>query len=174
MTVTMLAAVARNGVIGRDGRMPWHLREDLEHFKHVTMGHVLVMGRRTYESVGRPLPGRTTVVVTRDGDWSPPGGRPDGVVVATSLSSALRVAGEIDQQVYVVGGGQVYAESIASVDELLISWVDAEPEGDTFFPDVAWDDWTAVSRDPYDGWQLTRYVRASISKGYKEQHVDAV
>lgn len=172
MTVTLVAAVARNRVIGRDGGLPWHLPGELKRFKATTMGHVLVMGRRTYESIGRPLPGRTTVVVTRNADWTPPGGRPDGVIVATSSTDALKIAAEIDAQVYVVGGSQVYADCIAYADELLITWVDAEPEGDTVFPPVDWSDWTETSRERHDGWASAQYVRATASEGYKSRHGD--
>lgn len=172
MTVTLLAAVARNGAIGRDGGLPWHLPGELRLFQATTMGHVLVMGRRTYDSIGRPLPGRTTVVVSRHPDWSPPGGRPDGVLVATSVESALRLAAEIDEQVYVVGGGEVYADCLPHADELLITWVDAEPAGDTFFPPVNWSDWKESSREQHDGWALARYVRATATDGYKGGHGD--
>ena len=174
MTVTMVAAVARNGVIGRDGGIPWKLPGEQARFKATTMGHVLVMGRRTYESIGRPLPGRTTVVVTRNADWTPPGGRPDGVIVATSSTDALKIAAEIDAQVYVVGGAQVYADCLPYADELLITWVDAEPVGDTLFPPVEWSAWTETSREQRDGWALARYVRTTASEGYKGGHGDQV
>lgn len=174
MTVTLVAAVARNGVIGRDGGLPWHLPGELQRFKATTMGHGLVMGRRTYESIGRPLSGRTTVIVSRNPDWQPPGGRPDGVLVATSVESALRLAAEIDEQVYVVGGGQVYADCLPHADELLITWVDTEPDGDTLFPPVDWSAWTQTSREQRDGWALARYVRTTASEGYKRGHGDQV
>ncbi len=173
MTVTLVAAVARNGVIGRKGALPWHLPGEQRQFKAITMGHVLIMGRRTYESIGRPLPGRTTVVVTRNPAWEPPG-RPDGVVVATSVESALRLAGEIDEQVYVVGGGQIYAESLSGADELLITQVDAEPEGDTHFPPVDWEEWAEVSCEKHEGWTLATYTRRRAPEGYRGHHVDVV
>ncbi len=185
MTVTLVAAVARNGVIGANGGMPWHLPGELARFKAITIGHVLVMGRRTYESIGRPLPGRTTVVVTRNSGWTPAGGRPDGVHIAANMESALRLAREIDEQVYVVGGAQVYAESLPHSDELLITEVDAEPDGDTFFPEVDWSEWLEVSREAHQSqaqqsrreqgglrqsWALVRYSRRSSSKGYRGDH----
>ncbi|MBA2716535.1 MAG: dihydrofolate reductase [Propionibacteriales bacterium] len=170
MTVTLVAAVARNGVIGRDGGLPWHLPGEQQRFKATTMGHVLVMGRRTYESIGRPLPGRTTVVVTRNADWAPPGGRPDDVLVAPNVADALRQAVRIDEQVYVVGGAQVYAESLPHADELLVTHVEAEPEGDTFFPPLEWADWDTVSCEQFDGWSVARYARARASEGYKGRH----
>ena len=156
MTVTIVAAVARNGVIGVDGGLPWHLPEDLRRFKALTIGHVLVMGRRTYESIGHPLPGRTTVVVTRRDDWS---AGADEVIRARDVPGALELAGEIDDEVFVVGGGQVYAEALPLADRLELTLVDAEPEGDTFFPDVDWSRWREVAREPGDGVEYVTYVR---------------
>lgn len=174
MTVTVIAAVARNGVIGAGGAIPWRLTGEQAHFKTITSGHVLVMGRRTYESIGRPLPDRTTVVVTRDPDWAPSGGRPDGLLVATSVSEALETAARIDDEVYVAGGAQVYAACLPCADELLITEVDAEPEGDTVFPALDWDEWVEVAREPHSGWAVTRYRRATVGNGYKGQHGDSV
>ena len=155
MTVTILAAVARNGVIGVSGGLPWHLPDELRRFKERTMGHVLVMGRRTYESIGRPLPGRTTVVVTRQPEWR---ADPD-VVVTAGLPEALTAARAIDDEVFVVGGAEVYAAALAHADRLELTHVDAAPEGDTAFPEVDWDEWREVSREPGDGWTAVTYER---------------
>jgi dihydrofolate reductase len=170
MTVTLVAAVARNGVIGSGGRLPWRLPGEQALFKATTMGHVLVMGRRTYESIGRPLPGRSTVVVTGDPDWKPTEGGSDSLHVAPSVEAALRLAADLDDQVYVVGGAQVYAASLPHVDELLISEIDDDPEGDTLFPIIDWDQWVEASRDDHDGWAVVRFTRASAVKGYRGQH----
>lgn len=171
MTVTLVAAVARNGVIGRYGAIPWRLPGEQAHFKAVTMGHVLVMGRRTYESIGRPLPGRTTVVVTGNPDWEPPGA-PHGVLTAHTVLDALRRARALDDQVFVVGGHRVYAESLSAADELLITEVDQEPEGDTVFPQVDWSQWVEESRETYAGWAVVRYRRRMYGKGYRDGHGD--
>jgi dihydrofolate reductase len=160
-TITLVAAVARNGVIGRDGALPWHLPGELQRFKALTMGHVLVMGRLTYDSIGRPLPGRTTVVVTRQTGWVPAGGPFEQVVVAHDLDIALEVATDVDDQVFVVGGGQVYAETIDLADRLVLTEVDQEPDGDAYFPDVDPAQWHAVSREPFDGWTVVNYRRSS-------------
>jgi dihydrofolate reductase len=157
MTVTIVAAVARNGVIGVDGGLPWHLPDELRLFKATTLGHVLVMGRRTYESVGRPLPGRTTVVVTRQPDW---GADDDSVAVAHSVPEALELAAGLDDEVFVVGGAQVYAEALPVADRLALTFVDSEPEGDTVFPDVDWSQWRETGRRPGDGWTHMTYDRA--------------
>ncbi len=140
MTLTLVVAMGANGVIGVDGGLPWRLPEDLAHFKQLTMGHPMIMGRTTYESIGRPLPGRTTIVLTRDPQWTA-----EGVEVASSLESALERARQLDDEVFVVGGAQVYAQALESglVDLLCVTRVAASPEGDTLFPMI---DWDAVAR----------------------------
>ena len=158
MTVTLLAAVARNGVIGVDGGLPWHLPDELALFKELTLGHVLVMGRRTFESVGRPLPGRTTVVVTRQPGWEA-----EGAIRAGSVGEALALAGSIDEEVFVVGGAQVYADALPVADRLALTFVDAEPEGDTVFPEVDWGEWRVVGRRDGQGWTHVTYERGVAS-----------
>ena len=161
MTVTILAAVARNGVIGVGGGMPWQLPDEQALFKELTLGHVLVMGRRTFDSIGRPLPGRTTIVVTRNPQWQFPS---EHVLRASSLPEALAAAAELDEEVFVVGGARVYAEALPGADRLALTFVDAEPDGDTFFPDVDWSDWAEVARRPGDGWVHVVYERVASSR----------
>jgi dihydrofolate reductase len=148
MTVTLVVAVGANGVIGVGGGLPWRLPADLAHFKQLTLGHVLVMGRATYESIGRPLPGRTTIVLTREPGWSA-----DGVEVAHSLEAAIERAHQLDDEVFLVGGATVYAEALESglVDLMCVTRVAASPDGDTFFPDVDWEHWRDVGRIPHAG-----------------------
>jgi dihydrofolate reductase len=132
--VTIVAAVARGGVIGRDGELPWRLPEDMAHFRAVTTGRPVVMGRRTWESVPdrfRPLPGRRNVVVTRNPGWSAPGAER-----AASLGEALEVL-EGEERVSVIGGGELFSVALPFTDELLLTEIDADIEGDTFFPE--WD-----------------------------------
>lgn len=162
MTVTLVAAVARNGVIGRDGGIPWRLPEDMAHFKELTTGHAVVMGRKTWESIPerfRPLSERRNVVVTRNPEW-----RAEGAERAGSIEEALRQLGD-EPHVFVIGGAEVYAVALPYADELVLTEVDAEIDGDTFFP--AWDRhaFEEISREPSiaaDGTRLsfTRYVRA--------------
>jgi dihydrofolate reductase len=156
MTVTIVAAVARNGVIGVDGRLPWRLPDELRRFKELTIGHVLVMGRRTFESIGRPLPGRTTVVVTRRRDWT--GGSSD-VLTAHGVPEAIEKAAAIDDDVFVVGGAEVYAAALPLADRLELTHVDAEPEGDTRFPPIDWSEWRETRREPGEGWTAVTYER---------------
>lgn len=160
MTVTLVVAMGANGVIGVDGGLPWRLPEDLAHFKKLTMGHPMVMGRRTYESIGRALPGRSTIVLTRDLHWSV-----EGVEVAPTIESAIARAHEIDDEVFVVGGAQVYAQVLEAglVDLMCVTRVAASPEGDTSFPKIDWLGWSEVGHVPYGGnpsFDIVTYQRA--------------
>jgi dihydrofolate reductase len=134
--IVIVVAVARNGVIGADNRLLWRLKTDLRHFRDVTWGKPLIMGRKTFESIGRPLPGRRTIVLTRD-----PGFAVEGVERAGSLDEALaigrRVAGEMGaDSIVVAGGGEVYAQALALADRLHVTRVDTAPDGDAVFPPV--------------------------------------
>lgn len=134
--LAMIAAMSRNRVIGRDNALPWHISVDLKHFKRTTLGKPVVMGRKTFESIGRPLPGRTNIVVTRQKDY-----RPDGVRVATSTASALALADEVAaadgaDEVMVIGGEQLYRSLLPHAERLYLTEVDAEVEGDAFFPEL--------------------------------------
>jgi dihydrofolate reductase len=159
MTLTLVAAVGSNGVIGRDGDLPWARTGDLAHFKALTLGHVLLMGRATYDSIGRPLPGRQTVVLTRQQDWAVP-----GVHVAHDVRQAVDVAAGLGEQVFVVGGAAVYAGTVLLADRLVITHVDQSPEGDTYFPDVDWSAWREVERIPYDGYSIATYDRGAAQE----------
>jgi dihydrofolate reductase len=156
MTVTIVAAVARNGVIVVDGGLPWHLPDEQALFKELTLGHVLVMGRRTFDSIGRPLPGRTTIVVTRNPSWESPSPL---VRRAPSLPAAVDAAGEIDDEVFVVGGAGLYAEALPGADRLALTFVDAEPEGDTFFPKIDWSEWVETDSQAGNGWVHVTFER---------------
>ena len=142
-----IAAVARNGVIGADGDIPWRIPADWRRFKALTTGHTLVMGRKTYDSIGRPLPGRTTVVVTRDRMW-----RGEGVLTAPTIDWALetaaeREAGRADGTIWVAGGGEVYAATWDRLDRLELTEVDVEPAGSVRLPAVAGSDWVEAHRE---------------------------
>lgn len=148
--VGLIWAQARDGVIGAGGGMPWHVPEDLAHFKAVTLGHPVVMGRRTWESFPerfRPLPDRRNIVVTRTQGWSAPGAEP-----AASLDAALEAAGP--GRIWVIGGGQLYAQAIARADLLEVTDLDLEVAGDTRAPEPA--GWEPVARDPAEGWHTSR------------------
>lgn len=129
MRVSIIVAVADNGVIGRDGQLPWHISADLKRFKAMTMGHHLIMGRKTFDSVGRPLPGRKTIVVTRNRDFRFP-----DVLTAGSVESALLLA-QGDDEAFIAGGAEIYAQVLHRADRMYLTRVHAEPEGDVVFPE---------------------------------------
>lgn len=158
MSVTLVVAVAENGVIGRDGAIPWHLPADQAHFKALTLGHVLVMGRRTYDSIGRALPGRTTVVVTRQPQWTAP-----GVVVCHSVDEALERALQIDPEVFVVGGSAVYAAALPRASDMVLSEVDGVFDGDTYLPSYDRSEWREVTRQECNAFTIVRLQRVTKS-----------
>ena len=141
MPISLIAAVARNGTIGREGRLPWRLPDDLARFKRLTLGHTVLMGRRTWESLGRSLPGRRNVVLTRDASFAAP-----GVEVIHSVEAGRRLcAGE---EVFVIGGAAVYAAFLPFADRLHITHVDADVEGDAAFPAIDPLQWRLVEETP--------------------------
>jgi dihydrofolate reductase len=155
--LTLVAAYAANRVIGDHGRIPWHLSDDFSHFKATTMGGVLVMGRATYDSIGRPLPGRTTIVLTRDSEWSA-----DGVLVAHSLDEALALAAEQPGETFVVGGTQVYEQALPLATHQVLTEVGLAPDGDAHYPPFSTDDWVETRREPRDGFTWVWWERRSL------------
>lgn len=143
LKISIIVAVAgKKRVIGKKGGMPWNIPEELARFKEITMGHPIIMGRRTHESIGRVLPGRTNIVISRDPDWSA-----EGTIVAHSLDEALRLAAlaQGHDEVFIIGGGEIYEQALSFrnkqalplVDRLYLTVIDKEVEGDTFFPDYS-------------------------------------
>lgn len=154
MKLSLVAAVARGGVIGRGGALPWHLPEDMARFREITMGHPVVMGRRTWESLPdrfRPLPGRRNVVVTRNDAWAA-----EGAERAGSLAEALDLLGNAPS-VFVIGGGELFAEALPAADELRLTEIDLEVAGDTLFPPWDRDAFEEVSRESHVSADGTRY-----------------
>ncbi len=133
--LTLIAAMAKNRIIGAVGGMPWHLPADLAHFKRVTMGHPVLMGRKTFESIGRPLPGRRNIVLSRSAT-----GLPDGVEQFSSLDQALAALTD-SVSVMVIGGGEIYRQTLAQANRLVLTFIDADIDGDTRFPEFASSDW---------------------------------
>ena len=138
----MIAAVAHNNVIGGDNKLLWHISADLKHFKAVTMGKPVVMGRKTYESIGRALPGRENVVITRNANWMV-----DGVTIVHSLEEALGHLKD-HSDVMIIGGGQIYTEAMIKADTIHLTEVDLVIDGDTYFPAINPTQWSEVSRQP--------------------------
>lgn len=149
--LSLIVAVAENGVIGRDNALPWHIPEDLRHFKQVTSGKTVIMGRKTFQSIGRPLPNRTNIVVTRD-----PGFAADGVLAAHSLDEALAKAGA--GEAVVIGGSSLFAEALARADRFYLTEIRRAYEGDVHFPPWDRSDWREVARRDVAGDPEIRFV----------------
>lgn len=150
--VVMVAARASNGIIGRNGEIPWKIPADFAHFKRVTIGHPLVLGRTTFEGIGAPLPGRQSIVVTSDLHWAY-----EGVLVARSVEEAIETGAALDEVVSIGGGEHVYRDAIALATEQILTEVHAEPMGDTRYPEFDESDWRETRREehrdqepPYD------------------------
>lgn len=149
MKLALIVAAAKNGVIGCDNQLPWHLPQDLKYFKAITLGKPIIMGRKTYESIGKPLPGRTNIVVTRNRDWV----AADGVIVTNSFESALAEARLVSNnqlspvdEIMVIGGAEMYRAAISQADRIYLTLVDVEPQGDAFFMPLNKDIWALVSK----------------------------
>jgi dihydrofolate reductase len=171
LKIALVAAVARNGVIGRDDSIPWRLPEDMAHFRDLTMGHPVVMGRRTWESLPdgfRPLPGRGNVVVTRNPDWSA-----QGADRASSVEDAFRLL-DAEPEVFVIGGGEIYAAALPYSDELHLTEIDAEVDGDTTFP--TWDpgEFEETSREDRVSADGTRFAFVTYRRAQAARQLDAL
>ena len=136
MKVSLIVAITDNGVIGHEGGMPWRMSDDLKRFKRLTMDHHLIMGRNTYESIGRLLPGRTTIILTRNADY-----QVAGALMARDLDHALELAAG-DDEVFVIGGAEVYRFAMPYVSKMYVTRIHATVKGDTVFPAIDWDEWS--------------------------------
>lgn len=154
MLISAIAAMSRNRVIGKDNQIPWHLPGDLNFFKQTTLGHHVLMGRKNYESMGKPLPKRTNVVITRN-----PYFISTGCLIAHSIGEALQIARDHgEEEAFVIGGGEIYAQALPFIQRIYLTTIDIEVEGDVFFPRLDRSQWkvvekreyTADERDPYD------------------------
>jgi dihydrofolate reductase len=152
--VSLIAAMGSNRAIGIDNGLPWRLPADLRRFKALTMGHVLVMGRKTFESVGRPLPGRTTIVVTRRPDYAPP-----GVEVAHSVDEALaRATRDHPEEIFIAGGEEIFRQTLDRADRLHLTWIEKEFPGDTFFPELDEPSWRLAEREDHEATPETPFA----------------
>ena len=165
--ISLIVAMARNRVIGADNKIPWHLPNELKLFKSLTMGRHIIMGRKTHESIGRLLPGRTTVIVTRQRDYSVA-----GAVVVNSIDEAL-AACNADDECFVIGGAELFRETLPAADRLYLTVVDAEPAGDTFMPDFDMNEWKETSVQAFEkdekhahAYTLTVYDRRRSTPPY--------
>ena len=165
MIIAIMAAVAGNGVIGKDNDLAWHLPADLRHFKRTTTGHYIIMGRKTFESLGKPLPNRTNIIVTRNPDY-----RQEGAIVAHSLQAALDLAERGDQEkVFILGGGEIYRQAMSLADYMYITEVHAEFEGDTFFPEIDMSVWKEVRREDHPADEKNAYAYSFVEYAKREK-----
>jgi dihydrofolate reductase len=154
--VVIIAAVAKNRVIGKDNQLIWNIPEDMAHFKTLTSGHTVVMGRKTWESLPprfRPLPGRRNIVISRQADYAAPGAE-----VADSLENALKLAAT-DATAFIIGGEQIYTQAMVVADRLEITEVDLEPEGDAWFPEIATVNWKKTEKSKGSGYAFVTYLK---------------
>ena len=142
--ISLIVAMDKNRLIGRDNDLPWRLSNDLRHFKAITMGKPMIMGRKCFESIGKPLPGRRNIVLTRDAAW-----QAEGCEVTAGLEAALASASEADE-VMIIGGAQIYALALPMAERLYLTRVHAELQGDTWFPELELDQWQELSRESYE------------------------
>ncbi|MDF2158070.1 dihydrofolate reductase [Algoriphagus sp. CAU 1675] len=144
MTISIIVAKAKNNVIGRENDLVWRLPADFMRFKALTTGHHLLMGRKTFESLGRPLPNRTHLVVSRDPDFKVP----EGHYLFPTIEDAFTFCNKIEiDHLYIIGGGEIYKQTLNIADKLILTEVDTEPEGDTFFPEVDYSKWKEIFRE---------------------------
>ena len=156
--IVIIAAVARNRVIGRDNQLIWNIPEDMAHFKALTSGQTVIMGRKTWDSLPprfRPLPGRRNIVISRQADYPVPGAE-----LADSLASALALASSSEATIFIIGGEQIYQQAMALADRLEITEVDLEPEGDAWFPEIAAVNWKKTAKSENPGFSFVTYRRA--------------
>jgi dihydrofolate reductase len=157
MKIVLIAAFAQNRVVGIENRLPWHLPEDLKYFKRTTSGKAIIMGRKTYDSIGRPLPNRTNIVITRNPDFTAP-----GVKVVVSLEAAIELAKEVNyindvDEVMIIGGASIYESALPIADRLYLTHVHAEVEGDAYFPEMNFQQWSETSREDYKASEQNPY-----------------
>ena len=162
MRIIIIAAVAENNVIGRSsGEMPWHSKEDFQHFKNTTFGSPVVMGRKTYESLGKPLKGRLNIVITGNPEWDP---RDNEVVKVSSLSNAYEYCRKQNfEKIFVIGGGFVFKEAIDTVDEMIISKMKFKAAGDVYFPEISGEKWKLIGKEERSEFTICNYVKKNAT-----------
>ena len=144
MIISFVAAMGKNRVIGKNGKLPWHLPKDLKHFHDMTLGKPVIMGRKTYESIGKPLPDRTNIIITRDQSY-----KAEGCIVVHTIDEALKAAGNAEE-VMVIGGSQIYKEFLPRANRMYLTFIDEEFQGDTYFPEYNIEEWKEISYEEHE------------------------
>lgn len=155
--ISIIVAVAENNVIGKDNKLIWHLPKDLKHFKETTTGHFIIMGRKTFESNGRPLPNRTNVIITKDKNY-----KAEGCKIVHSLKEALDFA-KNESEVFIIGGGEIYKQAMPIADRIYLTKVHQSFEGDTFFPEINMNEWTELSQQYFEPDERNKYPFSIIT-----------
>jgi dihydrofolate reductase len=156
MKLSLIVAADRNNLIGRDNQLPWHLPADLAFFKRTTMGAPMLMGRKTWESIGRPLPGRTSIVITRDPDY-----RAEGAMVVHSIKAGIAAAGDVPE-LFVIGGAKLFVDTLPLADRLYLTRIEHAFEGDTWFPEIG-GEWREINREEHGPDEKNLYTYAFIT-----------
>ena len=160
MIISLISAISENGVIGKDNDLPWHLPADLQHFKKTTTGHTIIMGRKTFESVGKPLPNRVNIVISRQPDYLA-----KGCIMATSLEKAIDMAPKDEDEVFICGGAAVYKQGLQLADRLYITRIHQDVDGDTFFPYLDLAKWKETEREYHEPDEKNRTAYSFITYG---------
>lgn len=158
MIISLIVAIAQNGVIGKsNGEMSWHVKEEFQHFKTTTLGHPIIMGRKTFETLGKPLKGRLNIVVTRNKSYKTDY---DEVIIKSSLQNAIEYCRESDpEKIFIIGGGEIYNQAINFVDEMIITFMKFEAEGEVRFPEIKNDEWYIEKINDHELFEIFRYER---------------
>lgn len=151
--ISIIVAMTKDGLIGKDGDLPWYLPEDFKHFKKTTQNGTVIMGRKTYESIGKPLPNRNNIVLTRSKKEI------KGCDVAHTFKQAIELSKRYDGKTFIIGGGNVYKQGLGVADELIITWVKKNYEGDTYFPKVNFDKWKKTKKEDYEEFEILWYTK---------------
>ncbi|MDX5444151.1 MAG: dihydrofolate reductase [Hymenobacteraceae bacterium] len=156
--IAIVVATAENNAIGKNNELLWHLPADLKHFKQLTTGHPIIMGRKTFESIGKPLPNRTSIIVTRQADY-----KQENCVVVQDVKSALEKAQKLDEQVFIIGGGEIYKEMLPFTDTIYLTKVHDTFDADTFFPELNPDNWQETEREDFKPDEKNKYAYSFIT-----------
>ena len=158
MKIIIIAAIAKNSVIGRkNGDMPWHIKEEFQHFKDTTMGSAIIMGRKTFETLGKPLKGRENIIITKNENF---GAKFNSIKIFHSLNQSIDYCfKKKHEKIFIIGGGEIYKQAIPIADELIISHLKFEAEGEIKFPEIAYEEWQKISTEDREQFEIVRYAR---------------
>ncbi len=155
--IASIFAMSTNRVIGKSNQLPWHLPADLKYFKSVTVGHPIIMGRKTFESIGKPLPQRTSIIITRQPDYEQA-----GCIVVNSVAKAIEVAQKINNDIFIIGGAEILQQALLLIDTMYLTLIHETFDGDTFYPEINPEEWLEVARQNYEPDEKNKYAYSFI------------